>query len=223
MRTHVPLLLALSANSPYWQGRDTGLASSRTPLFQAFPRVGIPRMFDDYADWVDTVDLLLRCKAFPEPTFLWWDVRPQPRFGTVEVRVFDAQTRSADTAALVALVQSIAKLELEEGYASPQAMRCQEVLDENRFIAARDGADARLIDARAEQRVPMRTQLGGLLEACAPHAADLGCEAELAGIEELAERGGAERQVARARTGGRLPGLVEALAGDFCDAHVAVA
>jgi carboxylate-amine ligase len=223
MRTHLPLLLALSANSPFWQGRDTGLASSRTPLFQAFPRVGIPRMFEDYADWVETVDLLLRCEAFPEPTFLWWDVRPQPRFGTVEVRVLDAQTRPVDSAALVALVQSIAKLELEEGYASLKAMRCQEVLDENRFIAARDGVDARLIDAREERRIPLKVQVRDLLDACAPHAADLGCEAELAGIEDLAERGGAERQVARARADERLPGLVEALAEDFCDAQVVAA
>ena len=93
MRAHLPLLLALSANSPFWQGRDTGLASARTPLFQAFPRVGIPRVFNDYSDYVEAVDLLVRCGSIPEPTFLWWDVRPQPRFGTVEVRIMDAQTR----------------------------------------------------------------------------------------------------------------------------------
>lgn len=93
MRAHLPLLLALSVNSPFWQCRDTGLASARTPLFQAFPRVGIPRVFADYAEWVEAVDLLIRCNAFPEPTFLWWDVRPQPRVGTVEVRVMDARPR----------------------------------------------------------------------------------------------------------------------------------
>ena len=109
MRAHLPLLLALSVNSPFWQGRDTGLGSARTPLFQAFPRVGIPRAFEDYADWVEAVDLLIRCDAFPEPTFLWWDVRPQPRFGTVEVRILDAQTTVAETAALAALVQCIAR------------------------------------------------------------------------------------------------------------------
>ncbi len=217
MRTHVPLLLALSANSPFWQGRDTGLASARTPLFQAFPRVGVPRMFHDYADWVETVDLLLRCEALPEPTFLWWDVRPQPRFGTVEVRIMDVQTDPADTAALVALVQCLARLELEEGYATPEAMSRQEVLEENRFLAARDGPDARLIDARAERRVPVRQQVRELLDACGPHAAALGCEVQLAGIERLAERGGAERQVARARADDRLPGLVETLADSFCD------
>ncbi|HEY4895985.1 MAG TPA: YbdK family carboxylate-amine ligase, partial [Solirubrobacteraceae bacterium] len=111
MRSHLPLLLALSANSPFWQGRDTGLASARTPLFQAFPRVGIPRAFADYQDYVETIDLLIRCEAFPEPTFLWWDVRLQPRFGTIEVRVMDAQTTAEDSAALSALVQCLVRLE----------------------------------------------------------------------------------------------------------------
>ena len=123
MRAHLPLLLALSVNSPFWQGRDTGLGSARTPLFQAFPRVGIPRVFADYADWVEAVDLLIRCDAFPEPTFLWWDVRPQPRFGTVEVRILDAQTTVAETAALAALVQSVARLEVVEGYVSERLVR----------------------------------------------------------------------------------------------------
>jgi carboxylate-amine ligase len=71
MRAHLPLLLALSGNSPYWQGRNTGLASARTPLFQAFPRMGIPHAFASFAHYVETVDLLLRCNALPEPTFLW--------------------------------------------------------------------------------------------------------------------------------------------------------
>ena len=92
------------------------------------------------------VDLLIRCDAFPEPTFLWWDVRPQPRFGTVEVRVLDAQTTASETAALAALVQCIARLEVEEGYVPAALVGGQEALEENRFIAARDGMDARLID-----------------------------------------------------------------------------
>ena len=151
MRTHLPLLLALSVNSPFWQGRDTGLGSARTPLFQAFPRVGIPRSFDDYAEWVETVDLLIRCHAFPEATFLWWDVRPQPRFGTVEVRILDAQTTVTETVALVALVQCIARLEIVDGYAPERLVVTQEVLDENRFLAARDGMQAEFIDPVAER------------------------------------------------------------------------
>ena len=92
LRAHIPVLLALSANSPFWQGRDTGLASARTPLFQAFPRVGIPRAFGSYGEYVRAVNLLLDCGAFPDPTYLWWDVRPQPKLGTVEVRIMDAQS-----------------------------------------------------------------------------------------------------------------------------------
>jgi carboxylate-amine ligase len=116
MRVHVPLLLALAANSPFWQGRDTGLASARVPIFDTFPRVGIPRRFSSYAEYVEAVDVLLRCDAFPEPTFLWWDVRLQPKLGTIELRIMDAQTRVADNAALAALVQCAVRLEATEGY-----------------------------------------------------------------------------------------------------------
>ncbi|MDQ6777728.1 MAG: YbdK family carboxylate-amine ligase [Actinomycetota bacterium] len=215
LRAHLPLLLALSANSPFWQGRDTGLASARTPLFQAFPRVGIPRAFASYEDYVDTVDLLVRCDAITDPTFLWWDVRPQPRFGTVEVRIMDAQITSSETAALAALVQTIARLELEEGYhIDPQSDR-PEVLAENRFIAARDGMGARLIDAVAEERVPARVLLERLLDAARPHAADLGCANVLDALVMLGEEPGAKRQLRVAREPGRLLGLVELLSDAF--------
>jgi len=216
MRAHLPLLLALSVNSPFWQGRDTGLGSARTPLFQAFPRVVIPRAFENYDDWAGTVDRLIRCDAFPEATFLWWDVRPQPRFGTVEVRILDAQTTVAETVALAALVQCIARLEIVDGYASEQLVSAQEVLDENRFIAARDGMDADLIDPVAERRVPARDQLGELLAACAPHAAALECQRELEPVRGLAAKTGAQRQLDLARGSDRLRGLVAHMAEVFC-------
>jgi carboxylate-amine ligase len=217
MRAHVPLLLALSVNSPFWQGRDTGLASARTPLFQAFPRVGIPRRFEDYSDYVEAVDLLIRCGSIPEPTFLWWDVRPQPRFGTVEVRIMDGQTRVGQTAAIVALVQSLARLEVEEGFVSEKTIAAAEVLDENRFLAARDGMSAELIDVDREDRAPVRDYLMTVLRACAPHAEALGCRDELARVEDLALLTGAERQIQQARGAARLPGLVEHLADAFAD------
>jgi carboxylate-amine ligase len=215
LRAHLPLLLALSVNSPLWQGRDTGLASARTPLFQAFPRVGVPRAFRDYREWVEAVDVLLRCHAFSDPTFLWWDVRPQPRFGTVEVRILDVQSTVGETAALVALVQSLARLELEEGYASHELLSMPEVIQENRFIAARDGMDARLIDPVSERQIPARLQLEHLLEACVPHARELGCEPELASIASLAEGTGASRQLEDWRTSESMPAVVEALAARF--------
>ncbi|HEX8085076.1 MAG TPA: YbdK family carboxylate-amine ligase [Solirubrobacteraceae bacterium] len=194
LRAHLPILLAVSANSPYWQGRDTGLASARTPLFQAFPRVGIPRAFASYSDWVETVDLLIRCEAFPDHTFLWWDVRLQPRYGTVEVRIMDAQCSVERAAALTALVQCLVRLEATEGFAPAHLIHAQEVLEENRFLAARDGVDAALIDPSRETRVPVRELIEPMLEACAPHAADLRCEAELALVRLLVDEGGARRQ-----------------------------
>ena len=215
MRAHLPLLLALSVNSPFWQGRDTGLASARTPLFQAFPRVGIPRRFRDYADYVGTVDLLMRCESLPDPTFLWWDVRPQPRFGTVEVRILDAQTTVAESASLAALVQCIARLEIEEGYVAARALEVPEALDENRFLAARDGMDAELIDVERERRVPARELVSALVKACAPHARELGCERELDGVVAMAARTGAERQLEAARGADKLQGLVERLADSY--------
>jgi carboxylate-amine ligase len=215
LRAHLPLLLALSANSPFWQGRDTGLASARTPLFQAFPRVGIPRAFDSYSEYVEIVDLLISSGAFPEPTFLWWDVRPQPRFGTVEVRIMDAQTSVEDSAALVALVQSLARLECQDGFACERLISAPEVLDENRFVAARDGVEAELIEPRVGRRVPLRAQVGEVVEACIPHARALGCEAELEHVTALVEQPPASRQVLRARGPARLPGLVRLLADEF--------
>jgi carboxylate-amine ligase len=218
MRVHLPLLLALSVNSPFWQGRDTGLASARTPLFQAFPRVGIPRVFRDFDEWASTVDLLIRCEAFPEPTFLWWDVRPQPRFGTVEVRILDAQTTVRDSAALCALVQCLAKLEAEEGYASDVTLDCPEALAENRFLAARDGMDARLVDPVVERAVPARLLLEDVLAACVPYARELGCEHELDDVRTLAGTTGTRRQLNLARLGaGDLRGLVAGLADAFLD------
>jgi carboxylate-amine ligase len=215
MRAHLPLLLALSANSPFWQGRDTGLASARTPLFQAFPRVGIPRAFDSYDHYVEVVDLLIQSGAFPEPTFLWWDVRPQPRFGTVEVRIMDAQTTVEDSAALAALVQSIARLECDEGFACDHLLAAPEVLDENRFIAARDGMEAELIEPRLGRRIPVREKVTHLVETCLPHARRLGCDRELEHLTTLTERPPAARQVLQARGPARLPGLVRELADAF--------
>ncbi|MGI8801167.1 MAG: carboxylate-amine ligase [Solirubrobacteraceae bacterium] len=215
MRAHVPLLLALSANSPYWQGRDTGLASARTPLFQGFPRVGIPREFADYADYTESIDLLLRCDAFPEPTYLWWDVRLQPRFATIELRIMDAQTQLERCAGLVALVQSLVRLEVIEGFARSILVGAPEVLAENRFLAARDGVEAELIDPVAGRRVPVRELLGATLAACRPHAQDLGCEAELAGLGAILARPDTAWQREAAAGPAGLPGLVEALAAAF--------
>ncbi len=216
MRAHLPVLLALSANSPFWQGRDTGLASARTPLFQAFPRVGIPRPFGSYGEYVRAVDLLLDCGAFPDPTYLWWDVRPQPKLGTVEVRIMDTQSTLGGTAALVALVQSLVRLELVDGHADAALVHAPEVLDENRFLAARDGCDAKLVDPVKGCAVPVVDVVADLMVCCAPHAAELGCSEELKLVAGLLVEGGPARQRRLAERDG-LVGLVADLAADFRD------
>ena len=215
LRVHLPLLLALSGNSPFWRGHDSGFASARTIVFQAFPRTGMPRRYGSYSEWVEAVDLQIRAGALPEPTFLWWDVRPQPRFGTVEVRVMDAQTRAADTAALVALVQSIARLELEEGYVAGHVIQAEEVLAENRFIAARDGMEARLIDTSEESLRPVTRLLAELVDAAHPHAEALGCATELARVQALAAYPGAARQRTYPSDEDGLIRLVAGLADGF--------
>jgi carboxylate-amine ligase len=216
LRSHVPLLLALSANSPFWQGRDSGFSSVRTPIFQAFPRVGIPRAFHSYDEYVEVVDQLMRCNAFPEPTFLWWDVRLQPTLGTVELRVMDAQATPARTAVLVAAVQTIAHLELQEGFHSERLIHAQELLEENRFLAARDGVDAELLDPAAERRVSARKLLEELVAAGLPHAQELGCADEFIQLPQLVRDDSASWQRSIARRGD-LPEVVEELSAVFAD------
>jgi glutamate---cysteine ligase / carboxylate-amine ligase len=212
LRAHVPLLLALSANSPFWRGRPSGFASTRTTLFDAFPRSGLPRRFRGYADWVATVERLLRSGAIADPSYLWWDVRLQPRYGTVEVRIMDGQSCVEDLAGVVALVQALARLELARPDDPGPLLRTTELIEENRFLAARDGIAARLIDLRSGERVPAIEQLERLLDACRPHARLLRCERELAIVQRLLGRNGALLQLAHAHGNGDLRGLTARLA-----------
>src|SRR3954447_10495647 len=109
MRVHVPLLLALSANSPFWRADATGLASTRTPIFRAFPRVGIPPRYDNWSDYVKRIEFMRTSKVIQDYTYLWYDVRPHPDFGTVEIRVMDSQTRVEHSLGLAALVQALVR------------------------------------------------------------------------------------------------------------------
>jgi carboxylate-amine ligase len=212
LRAHLPLLLALSANSPFWRGRPTGFASTRTTLFDAFPRSGLPRSFHGYADWVTTVGRLLSSGAISDPSFLWWDVRLQPRYGTVEVRIMDGQTCLDDVAAVVALVQTLAAVELERGDHPEPEPPGVELIEENRFVAARDGMAARLVDLHTGRRMAAIDQLERVLRACRRQAVRLRCEPELALVHGLVRHNGAERQLAHASANGGLRGLTARLA-----------
>jgi glutamate---cysteine ligase / carboxylate-amine ligase len=218
LRSDLPVLLALSANSPYWRADDSGFASVRTPIFSMFPRVGIPRRFGAYADFVRAVDPLLRSNAIPEPGFLWWDARLQPRLGTVEVRIMDAQSRVRDAAALAAVVHCLVRRHADAQHPSATP---PEVLGENRFLAARDGMQAQLIDDRTQQRRTARDALAELVEHCEPLARGLGCAADLAAATALAADPGYARQRMHAARDG-LAALPARLEDEFVPAGRAV-
>src|ERR1700742_375128 len=197
MRVHLPLLLALSANSPFWRGDQTGLDSTRTPIFRAFPRVGIPPRYDDFADWSKRIEFMYTSKVIRDYTYLWYDVRPHPNFGTVEVRVMDSQTRVEHTLALAALVQAMVK-ELAEHFASGATLSRYpyEMLDENKWLAARHGMESELVDLPDTDRVPARDLARRLVERLRPHAEELGSAADFEYLEDILENGnGASRQV----------------------------
>jgi carboxylate-amine ligase len=215
MRVHLPLLLALSANSPFWLGRDSGLASARTPVFWGFPRTGIPRAFTDYEDYVSAIDTLISCGAFPDPTYLWWDQRLRPGYGTIEIRIMDTQAELWRTAALAALTQSLVRMEALDDVAPAELYEAPELLEENGFRAARDGVRAELLDPRrgCAHGVPALAELA--VEACRSHARELGCELELDAVARLIDEPADELQRAIAGPGGDLKRVVAELSGRF--------
>jgi carboxylate-amine ligase len=209
LRTHVPVLLALSANSPYWQAHDTGLASTRSKVFETMPRSGLPPRFDSFAEFEELVARGQAVGFFEDYTFLWWDVRPHPKLGTVEIRAFDAQTRLENVAALAALVQSLAAT-----YAS-DAPRPQPrtLIAENKWRAARYGLDAELVDLATDRSRPAREAVAELVGHAAPAAERLGCSRELKGLTALCERGaGADEQRRMHDERGSLLGVAQWLA-----------
>jgi carboxylate-amine ligase len=198
IRRHLPLLLALSANSPFHRGYPTGMHSSRTPVFRALPRSGIPPHFGSFEEYSRRIELLMKTGSIDDYTFVWWDVRPHPRLGTVETRIFDQQTRIEHTEALTALVASLAHrlaTAFDAGETVPE--HPAELIDDSKVRAAIRGLDGSLVDFDASSSAPARELAQRLLDEVRPGAAELGCEAELAGIEDLLRTGtGAARQLA---------------------------
>ncbi|HWI07127.1 MAG TPA: carboxylate-amine ligase [Solirubrobacteraceae bacterium] len=196
MRVHIPVLLALSANSPFWRGDRTGLLSTRTPIFRAFPRVGMPPAYKDWGDWQRQVEFMVSSGVMEDYTYLWYDVRPHPNLGTVEIRVCDSQTRLEHTIALTALIQAMVH-ELAEHFAAGEKLAEYpwQMLDENKWLAARHGLDGEIVDLPSSERVTTKALTRRLLARLEPHAQQLGGAAALDGIRDLLERGnGATRQ-----------------------------
>jgi len=188
-----PLLLALSANSPFWQGFDTGFESARVKIFETFPRAGLPPAFPDYEAFEGYVDLMVASGAMEDYTYCWWDVRPHPGIGTIELRVLDSQTSLKYTAYLTALTQCLVAQVLEE--VGPHAPYNKHLAMENKWRAAMHGMDAAFYDAKEGLTVPARDLARNLVEELKPFAQDLGCENELEGILEIVASGtGSQRQ-----------------------------
>jgi carboxylate-amine ligase len=196
LRTWLPELLALSANSPFWQGRDTGLASTRIKVFEAFPRSGLPPAFSSFEEFELLVERGVTTGSFEDYTFIWWDLRPHPKLGTVEVRICDGQTRLENLSGIVALIQSLAAT-LAEGFEAEGVPPIQPrtLVEENKWRAARYGLDSQLIDLPRDDVRQAREAVLELVELALPAARRLGCEAELDEVERLCARGsGAEEQ-----------------------------
>lgn len=214
LRTWLPELLALSANSPFWHGRDSGLSSTRSKVFDAMPRSGLPPAFASFEEFELVVDRGVRTGSFEDYTFIWWDLRPHPRLGTIEVRICDAQTRLENVAVLVALVQSLTAT-LAERFDRDGALDTQPVtlVAENKWRAVRYGLDAELVDLSRDEARPARDALRELAELAAPAAARLGCAEELARLEAVLERGdgASEQRAAAEAAGGSLLGVAKRL------------
>jgi carboxylate-amine ligase len=196
---HLPQMLALSASSPFWRGEPTGLASSRQMVFAAFPRSGPPPRFADYADYAEVVGQLERTGCIADYTHIWWDIRPHPRLGTIEMRVCDAVTRLEDVVAITAFFQALVKMYCEQYDAGREIPSWHRIMTtENKWLAARYGLEAPLMDLATgrRNRVPVAQLIRRTLRDLEPHAAELGSERELEGVREILARGnGADRQL----------------------------
>jgi glutamate---cysteine ligase / carboxylate-amine ligase len=195
----LPLLMGLSASSPFWRGEPTGLASTRQPIFAAFPRSGPPPRFRDYEDYAEVVGQLEKTGCIADYTHIWWDIRPHPRLGTVEIRICDCVTRIEDAVAIAAFCQALVKYysELVEKHGAMESYH-RILTTENKWLSVRYGLEAPIMDLRtgARNRVPVAQVVRRRLAEIEPHARDLGSDRELEGIEEILQRGnGAARQL----------------------------
>jgi carboxylate-amine ligase len=201
LRRVAPLLLAISANSPFLDGRDSGLHSARSQIFtKSFPRCGIPDEFGNWAMFADYIDLLQSTDSIVEYTQVWWSLRPHFAFGTVEVRICDAQSTALESEGLAALIVACvaqAARDIDEGVPARSLPRRE--IEENFWRAIRHGLEGSMIDLDSRQEYPAGEALDRLLAWSAPVRAELGIEVA------LPELNGAQRQRRMLETGATLP------------------
>jgi carboxylate-amine ligase len=208
MRLRLPMLAALAANSPFRDGADSGMASARAAVVRAYPRFEMPRAFRDYEEFLTVADQLVEAAGVDDYTYIWWDVRPHPKLGTVEVRGMDVQPTAAANAGFAALIQALAAREIDRPSSSDLH---REALEESYYQASRHGLGARLM-VDGGGAAPAREVAARALEEARPYADDLDGMGALAEIERILAAGnGADRQRAAFERGG-IPLVLEYLA-----------
>jgi len=217
---YIPHFLALSSSSPFWVGCDTGLASSRTKIFEGMPTAGLPYQLADWAQFEEYMETLISTKSIESVREVWWDVRPHPDFGTVELRICDGLPTLDEIGAVAALAQCLVEqfdTQLDRGYTLPTPASW--VLRENKWRASRYGLDADIVvDEKGTVR-PVRQAIVDLVEELRPTAKRLDCEAELADVPRVLEVGASyqrQRAVAAAHDG-RLEPVVDSLLAEMRD------
>ncbi len=213
-RYFLPHVLCLSTSSPFWMGRNTGLKSYRSIIFRNFPRTGIPRVFDSWAECAHLVDTLVRTNCIPDGTKIWWDLRPSWRYPTLEFRICDMCTRVDEVACVAAIFQAIvAKLwKLRRDNMTFRVYRA-ELIEENKWRAVRYGLDGKLIDFGKQQELPARELIRELIEWFIGDVVDeLGSRREVEYAYRILEEGtSADRQLATYRETGDLKAVVDRL------------
>jgi len=219
LAVYLPHLLGLTASSPYWSGIDTGLASCRSVVFGALPNTGPPPGLPDWKSFEDYMDTQLRAGTIRTIKEVWWDVRPHPDFGTVEIRVADAVPTFREVGMISALAQCLVHLfdtQLDRGYRLPS--RAPWVIADNKWRATRHGLDAAIITSDSGATAPLRDEVYELLRDLEPVAWRLGCAEELAVATEVLECGAPyERQRAVHSSEGDLTSVVDALVTEFAE------
>jgi glutamate---cysteine ligase / carboxylate-amine ligase len=219
LAAYLPHFLALTASSPFWSGHDTGLASSRAIIFGELPTAGPPHLLADWSEFEEYMDTLLRAGTIRSIKEVWWDVRPHPDFGTVEIRMFDGVPTLHEVGMVAALSQSLVQLfdtQLDRGYRLPSQPSW--IVRDNKWRATRYGLDAIVITDAAGATAPLRDELYELFRMLQPVAERLGCASELQVVNEVLERGASyERQRAVMAAGGPLTNVVDALVTEFAE------
>jgi carboxylate-amine ligase len=211
-RYFLPHLLALSCSSPFFDGRKTGLRSTRTLIFKRLPRTGIPERFWSYAEFESFINTLVKTRCIDDGRRVWWDLRPHPTYSTLEFRICDLPTLAEDTVTLAAAAQAItAKLAWLHRKNLTFNLHRVGMMDENKWRAARYGVRGKLIDWGKKEEVPFSQLAEELIAFCAEVVDDLGSRKELDGITRIAETGtSADRQLeAYEQSGGDLKAVVD--------------